>query len=55
MDAVWLLLAFAGGGCVGFILFAVLRISREATRRPKPDFKVVLHAFELEGDTVTRF
>ena len=55
MEAVWLLLAFAGGGCVGFILFAVLRISREATRRPKPDFRVVLHPFELEGDTETRF
>ena len=55
MDAVWLFLAFPGGGCVGFILFAVLRISREATRKPKPDFKVVLHPFDLEGDTLTRF
>jgi len=55
MDAIWLVLAFVGGGCIGFLLFAVLQMSRAAARKPKREFKLVMHPFDLEGDTITRY
>ena len=54
MDTVWLVLAFATGGSVGYVVFAMMRISRGATRTPRSKEKPVLHPFEFEGDTVTR-
>jgi hypothetical protein len=55
MDAVWIFLAFAVGGSIGFCLFAVLRLSQGTARKPKAKFNPVLHALEFEGETITRF
>jgi len=55
MDGFWLVLAFSVGGCAGFLLFAVLQVSRESAGKPRTASNPGLLPFELEGDTVTRF
>jgi len=55
MDSFWLVLAFSAGACAGFLLFAVLQASREATSKARTAANAGLLPFELEGDTITRF
>jgi hypothetical protein len=55
MDGFWLYVALAVAGCAGFLLFALLHVSRESSSKPRTTANPGLLPFELEGDTVTRF
>lgn len=51
MIGLWVLLAFVIGGCVGFCVFALMRISRESERGSRSGF----YGVRLDGDTLSHF
>ncbi len=55
MDALWIVGAFWLGTCLGFGLFALLQVSRDASRElPRQPQSMAMFS-DLEADTLTRY
>ena len=55
MDVIWLLVVCSLGVSFGFVLFAVLHVSRETANRRRREEHGLIFPADLERDTVTRF
>lgn len=54
METMWILVSIVAGASVGFLLFALLQMSRDAGRKRQVLDKNI-GFLQLEGDTLTRF
>ena len=50
MVSFWIMIAFLAGGCAGFVLFAALQMSRDASRT-----RLLIRSSPLDADVATRW
>jgi|GWRWMinimDraft_6_1066014.scaffolds.fasta_scaffold254369_1 hypothetical protein len=54
MENIWLLLMFSFGGLAGFLMFAMLQVSRGSGGKRQAIAPPILLSIDFEGDTLSR-